>query len=455
MAQSSGSEMTVESWKLTERLTSFTVETRASDVPPSAINSAKQLILDTIGVALAASTRRIGKIITLQAAEENAASCAASVIGNSGLRVSASLAALANGTMCNALDFDGGGHLPTHILPCVLALAERDGLAGSDVLTAFIIAYEAAARLTKVIDAKRAVRQGPTYRGFWHVGYIGPVAASIAASRLLRLGKPETANAIAIATASSAGFRRNMGKMAKALHSGLSARAGIEAALLAQRGFTGDPEILEAPLGFVAALTFPDERDATPITEKLGRPYVLEKSAGAKAYPAVTPSHGYIDAALALRRDHVFAIEDIEVIEADYSTFSLLRPEPTDEEAAGFCAPYLIAASLVHGALGLDQMTEEALRDQRVQALMRRVKQVPKNTRGGSHITLRFKDKSELGAEAHGQRVFSQTFIERKFRDCASSALRSSAVEEIQELVSRLETQPLVDRLMALVGGRS
>ena len=125
---------------------------------------------------------------------------------------------------------------------------------GRDALAAFVVAYEAAARLTKVIDAKRAEHQGPTYRGWWHVGLIAPIAAALAACRLKGAKREQTARAIGIATASSAGFRRSMGTMTKALHSGNGARGGIEAAMLAMRGFTGDPEIIEAPLGFVAAI---------------------------------------------------------------------------------------------------------------------------------------------------------------------------------------------------------
>ena len=143
-----------------------------------------------------------------------------------------------------------------------------------------------------------------------------------------------------------------MGTMTKALHSGNAARGGIEAAMLAMRGFTGDPEIIEAPLGFVAAIAMPDERDATPIIERLGRPFALEKPPGVKRYPAVTPSHGVITAALKLAAQGGYAVEDIEKIESDYRTFSLSRMEARDEEEAGFCAPYLIAASLVHGAFG-------------------------------------------------------------------------------------------------------
>src|SRR5262249_15017817 len=156
-------------------------------------------------------------------------------------------------------DFDDGSHLSTHILPAALALAEHHRLSGRAVLDAFILAHEASARLTQAIDAKRRLQRGPTHRGWWHVGLVRPIAAAMTACRLLRLDRKMTATAIGIATASSGGFRRNMGTMAKALHSGNAARAGIEAATLAHIGFTGDPEIIEAPLGFLQAVVEPED----------------------------------------------------------------------------------------------------------------------------------------------------------------------------------------------------
>src|SRR6202023_301723 len=127
----------------------------------------------------------------------------------------------------------------------------------------------------------------------------------------------------------------NMGTMAKALHSGNAARLGIEAAVLAQRGFTGDREIIEAPLGFLQAVCPAEDRDETAISERLGRPYVLEGPLRMKRFPACNPGHPLIDAALRLCDEQDVSAADIESIEADLHTFSLLRPRPWDEESPG------------------------------------------------------------------------------------------------------------------------
>ena len=439
--------------KLTGMLASFCVTTRSGDVPAAALDSARWLILDTIGVALLASTHRIGRLISAHAAALGDQTPVASVFGAGNLKVAPIFAAQANGTMANALDYDGGGHLPTHILPAVLAVAEEGGRSGRDAHAAIVVAYDAAARLTKVIDAKRAEHQGPTYRGWWHVGLIAPIAAALAACRLKGASVDETARAIGIATASSAGFRRSMGTMTKALHSGNAARGGIEAAMLAMRGFTGDPEIIEAPLGFVAAIAMPDERDPAPVTERLGRPFALEKFPGVKRYPAVTPSHGVITAALKLAAEGGYALDDIEKVESDFRSFSLPRTMAQDEEQAGFCAPYLIAASVLHGVFGPEQIRPDAIDDPRVRALSERVVQIAKTAGEGNVVTLHLRGGRTLSARSRGERAFAPDFVARKFTQCASAALSAGAVEEITAIVTHLDEQASVGRLMQLARG--
>ena len=440
--------------RLTARLAAFVAETPASKLPATTIESSKQLILDTIGVALAASSRPIGKVITQHVKKAGALPAVASVIGGGGVRVATPWAALANGTLANALDFDGGHHIPTHMLPAALAVAEEHGLSGQDLLTAFVLGFEATAKLTHAVDAQRKNNRGPTQRGWWHVGLIGPVSAAMTVGRLLKLDKDAMATAIGISTASSAGFRRSMGTMTKSLHSGNAARGGIDAVQLAQLGFTGDKEIIEGPLGFMHAMCLADERDAKEI-DHLGHPFALEKAPGVKDYPAVTPSHAVIDATLAIRRRDKISADDVDSVEADFHTFSLLRDEATDEESAGFCAPFLIAAALIHGAVGLEQMTEEAIHDPKIKALMKRIKNVP--TVGKvDKVVIRLKDKRVLTAEAEaGRRVTSVDVVEKKFRYCAGLALKPAAVTELISLVMSLDKQPSIARIMALASGRA
>jgi 2-methylcitrate dehydratase PrpD len=444
--------MTSEVPPLTDILTAFVAETAASEVPEAAIEPAKNVILDTVGVVLAAANRSIGKIITSHVTAAPGSPAVASVFG-ANLKVSPEMAALANGTLANALDFDDGSHLATHILPAALAVAEHHCLSGKALLDAFIVAHEAAARLTQLIDAKRRQQRGPTHRGWWHVGLVGPMAAAMAACRLLKLDRHQTATAIGIASCSSGGFRRNMGTMAKALHSGNAARAGIEAAMLAQRGFTADTAIIESPLGFLQAVVLPEDRDLAAVTERLGRPYVLEGPQRIKRFPACNPGHPLIDATLRLIRDEHVCVEDVESIEADLHTFSLLRLEPWDDESAGFSGAFLIAAILIRGDFTLNQLTDEVVQDPRVKALMRRIRHVA----AGEPETIKvlFRNGRTVSVDVLPvQRLTTRESICEKFRACGATVLKPQSLETLQSQVLTLDAQPDISRIMVATGDR-
>ncbi len=436
---------------LTALLASFVVGTASAAIPREVLAPAKEVILDTIGVALAASARPIGKIIVQHVAESAGTPAAATVLG-AGLKAWPAMAALANGTLANALDFDDGSHLATHVLPGALAVAEQERISGRQTLDAFILAYEAGARLTQAIDGKRRQKRGPTHRGWWHVGLIGPLAAAMAASRLLGLDLTQTAAAIGIASSSSGGFRRNMGTMAKALHSGNAARAGIEAAILAQRGFTADTGIIEAPLGFLQAVVSPQDRELAAITERLGRPYVLAGPLRLKRYPACNPGHALIDAALRLCNERRISADAIELVEADLRTFSLLRTDPSDAENAGFSGAFLIAATLIHGALTLDQVSDHGVHDPRVRSLMRRIRHVPAGEPELMIATMR-DGRREAIEVSPVSRLSGGAAIREKFRQCAVPVIGRAAVEILEEQIGRLEELPDLGRLMAAAGG--
>jgi 2-methylcitrate dehydratase PrpD len=435
---------------LTELLACFVAGTPSEAIPKGAIEPAKTVILDTLGVALAASARPIGKIVVRHVVENAGASATATVLG-AGIKASAPMAALANGTLANALDFDDGSHLATHILPTALAVAEHGGRSGRQVLDAFIFAYEASARLTQAVDFKRRQKGGPTHRGWWHVGLVGPIAAAMTACRLLGLDPHQTATAMGIASCSSGGFRRNMGTMAKALHSGNAARAGIEAAMLAQRGFTADTAIIEAPLGFLDAVVLTDDRDLAAITERLGRPYVLEGAPRIKRYPACSPGHPLIEAALRLVDERRIGTDAIESIEADLHTFSLLRLEPLDEENAGFSGAFLIAATLVHGAFTLDQLSDEVVHDPSVKSLMKRIRHVPAAESETMVVLMRDGHRERIDVRP-ASRLSERAAILEKFDRCAIPVVGRSAAEILKEQIEKLDEHSDLGRLMAAAG---
>jgi 2-methylcitrate dehydratase PrpD len=329
------------------------------------------------------------------------------------------------------------------------------GAAGRRVLEAYVIGREVGMRLTEAVEARRRQQGGPTFRGWYRVGVVGPIAAAVTAAKLLDLDAAGVATAIGIAASSAGGLRRNQGTMAKALHAGNAAMDGVQAALLAGRGFSGDPEILEAPLGFFNALCLPGESDTEPLLSRLGKPFDLEEASDIKPFPACSPSHKPVQAILDLRARNGFAVDEIESIEADLHTFSLFRLDPREAIATGFSLPYLLAIALVDGKLGIDQVGESRLHDPQVRALMARVKHNPDCApeSGAERVTVRLRDGRVLGAEAPAVRNLHTTEeVEIKFRDCAGRALAPEAVDHLHALTMRLDELEDIRELTAACG---
>lgn len=422
----------------TRRLAEFATTTSLADVPDPVVERAKLVILDTIGVSLAALGLPIGRIV-VEHAKALGGSPVAGVLGTD-VATSAPLAAQANGTLAHGLDFDDHGHLSTHVLPSALAVAELTAASGAALLEAYLVGREVGARLSATIEAKRKQKLGPTYRGWYRVGVVGPIASAVAAAKVLGLGAEPTAHAIAIAASSASGLRRNLGTMTKALHAGNAAFAGTSAALLAARGFTADTEVIEAPLGLVNAVCLPGEADWS-VLDRLGAPFELADRIAVKRYPACSPSHMPVHAVLRLRDRYGIKPDAVRSIRADLHEFSLLRIDPGEAIATGYSLPYLLAIALVDGAVGPDQVGADRLADPRVRTLMAKVVHDPAAApRGGpERVTVVLEDGSELYEEIDRKPDLSDpAAITAKFVDCASRRLPPARVTEVREAVAGL-----------------
>ena len=437
---------------LTRRVAAFVAGARLAEIPEPAIEAAKVAILDTLGVALAATRLELARLI-LEHVRGLGGSSTCTVLG-SGFRASPEAAALANGTLAHGLDFDDKGHVSTYTLPAVLAVGELVGASGPQVLEAYIVAREVSVRMTEVIEARRAEEGGPTYRGWYRVGGIGPIGAAAGAARLLGLDIAGVQAAIGLAASSSTGLRRNQGTMARALHAGNGAMLGVQAALLARAGFSADPEILEAPLGLLSLLCLSGECDPTRL-ERLGSPFELEGGARIKAFPACAPSHKPLAAILALQAEAGFGPEDVEAIDADLHEFSLFRGDPEEEAAAGFSLPYLLAVAVVDGRLGVEQILRSTTPDARVRSLMSRVRNAP-GAQGteAERVTVHLRDGRILAKDIRHAPTLTGDAIDAKLRDCASAVLDESDIHRLETQVRRLERLADIRELMATVGRR-
>ncbi len=354
----------------TETIASWIVNTNYEDIPPEAIRVANESCFDLLGVILAGSTQPVGEIIQ-QYVDDSGGSNQATVLA-SGLQTSLANAALANGTMGHALDYDdfgGFGHPTVAIFPALLALGESLNSTGRDLLEAYVIGCELGLAL------QHTTKYAQMERGFHSTAVIGRMAATAACSKLLGLDQEQTVIALGIAGSMASGVIHNFGTMVKPLHAGLTCRDAVMAVQFAQRGFTAGHQIFEHPLGFTTPILGEGIYDLNQMAEDLGNPFRVQDALIIKKYPCCGGNHAMLDSLFSLMREHNFTWDDVASAEVDQSYLSIvmLYPEPDDPLKGKFSAKYNVAAALVDGEISIGTFSDEKIADAEIQSAMDKV----------------------------------------------------------------------------------
>lgn len=354
---------------ISERLAEFILDTTVEKLPPPVIEMAQLCFLDWLGSAIAGSATRPVRII-LEVTKTLGGKPQATVIPD-GSKTSCHLAAFVNAASSHVVEMDDLHkpsvlHPAAPVIPAALAIAERDGLSGGELLAAIIAGYEVAIRAGKAV--------GPTHYHYWHTtGTCGVFGAAAAVGRLLGLNREGLVWALGTAGTQAAGLWEFLveGAMSKQLHPAKAAADGLLSALLAQKGFTGATRIFEGEKGFCGATS--EAPDLKHLTKRLGDGsyQILENSF--KAHAACYHIHSTIDAILTLQRQHHLKPDEIKKIDVRLYSAALdllEKVEPVNPYAAKFSIPYCIATALLRGRVDLDDFTEEALRDSKMRSLM-------------------------------------------------------------------------------------
>ena len=448
---------------ITERLAAFVVDTAFADVPSQAYDRAKEAILDGLGCALVGSPTAVGQTITRYVRQRGEAMHAA-VIG-SGFKSSAPLAALANGTMAHALDYDDvnwrlSGHPTVPLLPAVLALGQGVRASGEEVLLAYAIGFE--------VESKIGLGVNPRHYDLgWHAtSTLGTLGASAACAKLLRLDVTHTRMALGIAASTAAGLRQNFGTMTKPLHPGQAAMNGVTAAQLAQLGWTADANILEAPYGFCRLYAGAGQHDLGDVVKQLGNPYELLTSGVAiKQYPCCAFTHRALDGMLALVQQEALRAEDVAAVECRVgrpTTEVLIHTRPHTGLEGKFSMQYCLAAALLDKRVGLLTFSDEQVRRPAAQQLFGRITMTlhPEAERQGGDgealpvtVAVTHKDGRTFAAQVqypkgHPANPLSPTAMQEKFEDCAFGVLERPDIRKVIELVQGLERVAEIGTLM-------
>lgn len=361
---------------IAEKLAIYAIQKfQENQFPNAVVEMALQAIIDQYGLQIAGAEFPWSKAIYNVEKETNR-SQGTSSITRYGDHVSATQAAFINGCFAHAQDFDDSHqeaqtHPGSVVIPAAIAIGEQLNLNGETVLKAIVIGMEMMLRLAHSLCP--ACIEG----GHHTPPTIGPFGAAIAAGLLLGLDKNQLTNALGICGSYSGGLVEYTlsGGSVKRIHTGLGARAGVEAALLAKAGLTGPSSIIEGKKGLWAIYgrgkAFP-ERLFDQIDEK----YMLA-TLMFKPFNCCYLIHPAIEAFLTICKSYHLSANDIETVTVGMSQFSMSHAGkiqiPKDELGAQFSTSFTLALSLVNEPPGMWSYTKAALADEKILELAKKI----------------------------------------------------------------------------------
>ncbi|MDI6809184.1 MAG: MmgE/PrpD family protein [Candidatus Eisenbacteria bacterium] len=446
-----------------ESFARFAADLRFEALPEEVKERAKDLFLDTIGIALfgaAAPWSKASRTVITQPGP-----CA--VFGTS-LSTSADLAALVNGVAAHAYDYDDVHnesitHPAAALVPAILAVGQAKRAGGKIVLLALVAGYEVVARVgTALVPLRHRLR------GFHPTGTCGPFGASLATGFILGLDTERLVCALGIAGSCASGLMEYWadGTMTKRVHAGLAAHHGVLAAFMAAAGFTGPASIFEGRSGLLRAYT--DDPTPEKLTEGLGKGYEILNSQ-IKLYACRSALHTTLEALFQLRKAYAIDVEEIIEITVGHVRRERVSDHPEQPRTileAQMSLPFTVAVALYEGAAGPSQYSEKKLSDPRILALASRVKPVlseellqfvkkdPKSLPSTVEILMRsgkkFFHSVDYPPDGPGNRSGREALI-RKFNEMAGEVLGLEKAERVIHSVLCLERLDDVSPLCELL----
>lgn len=443
------------------------------DLPSEVVHQVKRIVLDSLGCMYGGRDSDSARILEATL-DDLGGPVEATVVGGP-RRTSALNALLVNGAMLRFLDYNDvqfssvapgprHGH-NSELLPMILALAERQGLGGRDVIVATSVGYDLATRFTDAILGPSLEERG------WNMDLRASFVVPLIAGRLLGLTPAAIEHAVGIAF--SRGLLLNVldspveeNIMAKNVRFPLTAQLGVMATYLAGRGFTGPARALEGDSGFIETVLH-GEFDVSRLMAREPAHRILE--AGLKQHASCYATHGHLTATLGLVRDHDLRPEEVQGVRIRTTTRGAqhtgdpARRFPTNKETADHSSHYVTAIAIVERAVGpaqfspakyalpevrrlVDQVTIEG--DPALDAIYPSAIVEIEATRGATYR------RYVAYPRGHPQNPMTDGEIEEKFRSMAEPYLGPDGVREVSTIVWRLEQVASISELMSLVGAR-
>jgi 2-methylcitrate dehydratase PrpD len=370
--------------KVTETLARFARET--TELPGAVRKEAKRSFLNVLGCGIGGGRHEAVDMVDAAVGECTGAGVA-TLFGRGG-KSDILHATVLNGLATSVYSYDDTHaeaivHPAGPVMSAVLALAERTPASGRDVLTAFALGVEIICRLSKAVSVAPA-------RGnmAWsQTGITVGIGTAAAAGRLLGLDHGQMCAALGIAVSQASGIRSLHGTMCTSYMPAHAGQAGLRAALMAAKGFTGGTEALERRYGFLT--TFCEQADLDALTGRLGERFEILRNTY-KPYPCGIVIHPMLDAILQLKSEGLTA-EQVARIDVKSSPGGMAlcnRRHPQDEFQAHVSLHHWIASALIKGTTGIEVLSLPFVHDPVTVAFQDRIHATEDPGRGGDSAEL-------------------------------------------------------------------
>ena len=440
-----------------EALAQFIAQTQWEDVPEPVQRHTKLVLLDTLGVILAGAERP--EVRQLRDRLAGTTGTGATVYARGWPIYDPRTAALLNGIagrsieLCEGLRFVSG-QAAMQILPGVLAVGEHAGSSGREMLAAFILGYDIAARLSGGFTPRPLAHQN---------GQVSLLAASAAGARLHGLDATGISRAMRIATTlllTPSYTNAVAGATALNVAGGMSGFAAALAPELALAGFEAQDDAIEEALGNLVGSGFkPDV-----LLDELGTRWEITRNYF-RLYACCNPIHPALDCLgeiLAALRPQPNQIERIDI--ATYRFASVMRnPDPPNYFASKYSLPHAAATMVVKGSAGYAALDDASVQDPSISGLRHRVHVTEDPAMSAvaprlrpARVTMTLTDgrQTTRACESHRgdfQQPFTESELRDKFRELAGTVLTLEGVSDVEHAIDRCERWESVGELTELL----
>ena len=441
-------------------LASFLAPLGYDDLPPRATDYATMLIASTLASA-ACGKEIVSTRIVRELARERGGTPQASVWFDAGPKLPAAETAQVNAIMSDAAASDDSDlraivHCGTPLTATALALAERIGSSGREVLAAMVCGYEAAGRISDPVS--------PQFRERGHHGSTMAIfAAAVAAGKLLKLDAAQLTQTIALAATSASGVVKAADtSVAREYHAGLVTRAGIDAALAAQKGFIAEETVLEGPTGFLKVY---GGIDVPELGVASAEDWDILTDMAVKLVPGGHPYHAFGEAAANAAREANISADEVEAIIVSRPGLTQLGgpKHPKDLIDMAHSPHYFTAAGVADKHFGWAHCSPEKIADPIIHRLIDKISVGPSPTkdanryRQGATVTIQTTDGRSVTSTVflpHGSAALGIDWadIDAKYRMLMpNSGLSAEKIEQSLALIHDFASQSGIAELIAKI----